>query len=160
MTQHYAVRGRKKASEAYHYTQCGLDDVFLLNGYKRHQTPYGSGITVENVEGLHEAIAAHLCRNKAFLSGKEFRFVRKLLDLTQAELAVFLGCDAQSIARWEKGKTEINGAADKLVRVLYLASRLGVMDAAELIRKISALDAKITDRQVFEDTPEGWKAAA
>lgn len=130
MTQHYAVRGREKASEAYHYTQCGLDDVFLLNGYKRHQTSYGSGATVENAEGLHHAIAAHLCRNKAFLSSKEFRFLRKLLDLTQAELAVFLGCDAQSIARWEKGKTEVNGAADKLVRVLYLASRVSDMDAA------------------------------
>ena len=87
-------------------------------------------------------------------------FLRKLLDLTQAELAVALGCDVQSVARWEKGKTDINGAADRLMRVLYLASRVGKIDAAELIRDISALDTKITDRQIFEDTPEGWKAAA
>jgi hypothetical protein len=37
---------------------------------------------------------------------------------------------------------------------------VGKIDVAELIKNISALDAKITDRQVFEDTPEGWKAAA
>jgi DNA-binding transcriptional regulator YiaG len=160
MTQAYAIRGRAKAPEPYHYPQCGLDDVFLLNGYARHQTPYGDGVTVENVEGLHEAIAQHLCLNKAFLNGKEFRFLRKLLDLTQAELGVALGCDVQSVARWEKGKTDINGAADKLLRLLYLTSREGKVDAAELIKSISALDAKITDRQVFEDTPEGWKAAA
>ena len=43
---------------------------------------------------------------------------------------------------------------------LSLASRLGKIDAAELIRDILKLDTKITDRQVFEDTPEGWKAAA
>lgn len=160
MTQAYAVLGRKKASEPYHYPQCGLDDVYLLNGYKRHQTVYGSGITVENVEGLHEAIAEHLCLNKALLNGKEFRFLRKLLDLTQAEVAVFLGCDVQSVARWEKGKSEINGAADKLMRILYLGSRCSGIDAAEIIKKVAALDTKITDRQVFEDTPEGWKAAA
>jgi putative transcriptional regulator len=160
MTQAYAIRGREKASQPYHYVQCGLDDVYILNGYALHKTPYGHGITVENAEGLHEAIGRHLCFNKAFLNGKEFRFLRKLLDLTQAELAVALGCDVQSVARWEKGKTDINGAADRLMRVLYLASRLGKIDAAELIRDISTLDAKITDRQVFEDTPEGWKAAA
>jgi DNA-binding transcriptional regulator YiaG len=151
--------GRTKASEPYHYTQCGLDDVYLLNGYKRHQTVYGSGVTVENVEELHETIAEHLCLNKALLNGKEFRFLRKLLDLTQAEVAVRLGCDVQSVARWEKGKTEINGAADKLLRILYLASQCAGIDAAALIKQIAALDAKITDRQVFEDTPEGWKAA-
>src|ERR1700730_4901525 len=67
MTQAYAIRGRKTASQPYQYTQCGLDDVYILNGYKRRQTPYGSGITVENVEGLHEAIAQHLCLNKACL---------------------------------------------------------------------------------------------
>jgi putative transcriptional regulator len=160
MTQAYAIRGRAKAPKPYHYPQCGLDDVFLLNGYARHQTPYGDGVTVENAEGLHEAIAQHLCLNKAFLNGKEFRFLRKLLDLTQAELAVVLGCDVQSVARWEKGKSEVNGAADKLLRLLYLTSREGKVDAAQLIKNISALDTKITDRQVFEDTPEGWKAAA
>ena len=95
MTQTYALRGREKASQPYHYVQCGLDDVSIVNGYARHQTPYGNGITVENAEELHEAIGRHLCLNKAFLNGKEFRFLRKLLDLTQAELAVALGCDVQ-----------------------------------------------------------------
>jgi hypothetical protein len=40
-----------------------------------------------------------------------------------------------------------------------MTSREGKVDAAELIKSISALDAKITDRQVFKDTPEGWRAA-
>jgi putative transcriptional regulator len=160
MTQAYAVKGKKRASRPYHYTQCGLDDVYLLNGYKRHQTPYGAGVTVEDVEGLHEVIAKHVSLNKALLSGKEFRFLRKLLDLTQAEVAGFLACDVQSVARWEKGKTDINGAADKLMRILYLSSRHAGIDAAELIKKIAALDTKIVDQQMFEDTPDGWKAAA
>ena len=160
MTQAFVISGRKKALQPYHYTQCGLDDVYLLNGYKRHQTPYGSGVTVENVEGLHSAIAEYICFNKAILSGKELRFLRKLMDLTQAELATWLGCDAQSIARWEKGKTEINGAANKLIRIAYLASCVGDINVAELIKNVSALDAKITERQLFEDTPEGWRVAA
>lgn len=158
MTQ-YALRGRKMAPEPYHYTQCGLDDVYLLNGYKRHKTPYGEGVAIENVQDLHEAIARHLCLNKAFLNGKEFRFLRKLMDLTQAEVAVYLGCDVQSVARWEKGQTEINGAADKLLRVLYAGSRHFNIEAADLVKKLAELDTRMSDRQLFEETEEGWKAA-
>lgn len=160
MTQHYAVKGRRLASKPYHYEQCGLDDVYLLNGYKRHKTPYGSGVTIENVEVLHETIAQTLCLTKAFLNGKEFRFLRKLMDLTQAEVAVYVGCDVQSVARWEKGKAEVNAAADKLLRLLYLGSRSIRTDAAELIKKIAALDTKVVDRQVFEESKGGWKQAA
>jgi putative transcriptional regulator len=156
---HYAIRGKRKAADPYHYTECGLDDVYLLNGYKRHQTPYGDGVAVENAAGLHKAIAEYICFNKATLNGKEIRFLRKLLDLTQAELAVWLACDQQSVARWEKGKTEVNGAADRLMRTLYLA-HCGGVDVPKLINTVAALDAKIEERQVFEFTSEEWKAAA
>ncbi len=160
MTQAYAVKGRRKASQPYHYTQSGLDDVYLLNGYKSQETPYGKGVRIENAEQLHEAIATWLCLNKAFLNGKEFRFLRKLMDLTQAEVATFLKCDAQSIARWEKGQTEINGAADTLMRVLYMQSRKMETDAAELIKRVAELNGRLDDKQVFEETSDGWKAAA
>jgi DNA-binding transcriptional regulator YiaG len=160
MAHAYALEGRKAAKRSYHYTQCGLDDVFLLNGYKKHRTPYGSGISIENVEGLHDAIARHMCLSKAALSGKELRFLRKLMDLTQSEVATNLGYDVQSVARWEKGKAEVNGAADRLLRILYLGSRSVAVEPAELIKIIARLDSKITDRQVFEETKKGWKAAA
>ncbi len=160
MTQ-YAIKGRRKAAKPYHYTECGLDDVYLLNGYKRHQTPYGDGVTVDNADGLYKAIAEYICFNKATLNGKEIRFLRKLLDLTQAELAVWLACDQQTVARWEKGRTTIPGPADRLMRTLYLA-HCGGVDVPELIKTVAALDTKIDERQVFEFAPteQEWKAAA
>lgn len=160
MTQAYAIGGRRFASKPYHYTECGLDDVYLLNGVKRHKTPYGSGVAIEKAMELHEAIGTHMCLHKASLNGKEFRFLRKLMDLTQSEVASYLGCDVQSVARWEKGKTDVNPAAEKLLRILYLGSRKHKIDAAELIKLLSGLDEKITERQVFEETSKGWRAAA
>jgi len=41
----------------YHYTLCGLDNVWLENGYQVRETSYGQGISVHDVEGLHEVIA-------------------------------------------------------------------------------------------------------
>lgn len=160
MSHSYAIHGRRLTKKPYHYTQCGLDDVYLLNGVHTERTSYGKGVRIEKVEELHETIAEWLSLNKAFLNGKEFRFLRKLMNLTQAELAVYLGCDAQSVARWEKEQTEINGAADKLTRILFLGSRSIKIDAADLIKKLSELDTKVSDRQMFEETTAGWKAAA
>ena len=56
------------------------------------------------------------------MCGKEVRFLRKLLDLTQAELALWIGYHSQQIARWEKGQGVINPAADRFLRVIYTAS--------------------------------------
>ena len=72
--------------EKYHYAGCGLDDIYLINGFTRVATNYGDGVTVNDVDGLHKAIGRNLAINKKELSGKELRFLRKEIDLTQAEL--------------------------------------------------------------------------
>ncbi|WP_201779592.1 helix-turn-helix domain-containing protein [Azospirillum thiophilum] len=86
----------------YHYTECGLPNVWLANGVKPHATPYGEAMVIENVEGLHRAIGMQLVHRKPYLTGCEFRFLRKELDLSQNALAGYFGNDAQSVALWEK----------------------------------------------------------
>ena len=53
----------------YHYTECGLNKVWLLSGYQSHDTPYGKGVSIQNADGLHEAIARWLVISKPRLSG-------------------------------------------------------------------------------------------
>ncbi len=160
MSRANTTGGKTGIQGPYHYTQCGLDYVYLLNGYKIDRTPYGPGVSIQNVEGLHHAIAEFLVWNKALLGGKEVRFLRKLLDLTQVELGVFLGCSHQSVARWEKGQSEVNGAADKMIRFLYLGSQCIQVDVLQMVRDVVKLDAKLKDRQEFRETEDGWRAAA
>ncbi len=40
----------------YHYIESGLDNVWLVNGYTRHQTSYGKGVSFKEVEKLHATI--------------------------------------------------------------------------------------------------------
>ena len=61
---------------AYHYTQCGLDNVWLENGYSRKTTSYGTAVSVEDVDGLHKLLASKLVEKTSALAGKEFRFLR------------------------------------------------------------------------------------
>jgi DNA-binding transcriptional regulator YiaG len=160
MAQAYAIEG--PLVKPYRYTQCGLDDVYLLNGYHMRETPYGAGVAIQDVEDLHRAIAEHLVKNKPLLNGKEIRFLRKLIDLTQAELALLLGCNVQTVARWEKGQSEVNGPADKMIRVLYLAHSEGrpMHDLIKIIQELSQLDSPQGGMCVFEETDDGWRKAA
>jgi len=86
----------------YHYTSCGLDNIHLKNGYTLEETSYGPGVSIEDLEGLHLAIAVDLLRQKAPLTGAQFRFLRKEQDLTHAQMAAILGVTEQAVAAWEK----------------------------------------------------------
>ena len=105
--------------EMHHYRLSGLDYVYLVNGFTRHETEYGPGIAFDDLDGLHRAIGEDIITHRAHLSGAEVRFLRKEMDLSQGGLAVGLGVDAQTVARWEKGQTDVPGPADRLIRVLY-----------------------------------------
>jgi len=59
----------------YHYTESGLCNVWLMNGYVRHNTPWGDGIAFDDVEGLHEALAHSLVMRPGCLADSEIRLV-------------------------------------------------------------------------------------
>lgn len=113
----------------YRYRACGLDGMFLLNGYVIEEHDGEVHVAISDIDGLHKAIGRHLVTHRKTLSPKEVRFLRNTLDLTQAELAARLGNTSQSVARWEKGECQMPGAAEKLLRAIFLVS---VMTSAEL----------------------------
>lgn len=159
MTQAFAKRD-EKVRKPYHYTQCGLDDVYLMNGYYEHETPYGNGVSIDAVDELHTVIAMQLCLKRAQLHPKEFRFLRRMMDLTQGELALLLGCDAQTVARWEKGQTEAPGTADRMLRLIYLSDKLGKVAVKKTVEQLATLDDRNAQKTMFEKKNGGWKEAA
>ena len=44
----------------YHYTESGMRDVWLANGYERRETSYGKSVAIRDVPGLHRAICRRL----------------------------------------------------------------------------------------------------
>src|SRR3546814_17921122 len=105
---------------AYHYTESGLDNVFLENGYTVHKTPYGEGVSIKDTAGLHKLIGRWLINLPKRLNGAELRFLRLEMEMTQRSLAAIIGQDEQAVRRWEKNPTRtINGSAALLLRALY-----------------------------------------
>ena len=87
----------------YHYTDGGLRNVWLANGYEVRKTPFGEAVAIRDLEGLSEAICRALVEKAKPLTKTEFRYIRTSgLLLSQANLGSALGVDAQTVARWEK----------------------------------------------------------
>lgn len=158
-SSHWAIAG-EEVKEPFHYPDCGLDNIYLLNGYELVETPYGAGVTVRDVDGLRKAIALHLATHKKLLDGQEIRFLRKEMDVTQSELGKCLGVDAQTVARWEKNENHVNGPAERLLRLLYLDHADGQIKVHDLLRMLDEVDASVNNRQFFEETDTGWRSAA
>lgn len=159
----FCLTGRPVSEEPYLYRACGLEGIYLLNGYSVETIDGEEHETITNIDGLHEAIGRHLVVTRKALAPKEVRFLRNTMGLTQDELAKMLGNNAQSVARWEKGQTDVPGASEKLLRTLFLAS---VMTKSEFdafreflmskLRELDALDELRIPPAQFEFT-EHWQ---
>lgn len=143
----------------YHYTGCGLDYVYLKNGFKLHKTAYGDGVAVENALGLFAAILKVICEFKPYLHGQDVRFMRKELDVSQAGLAQMLGVDSQTVARWEKDQCGMPVPTQRLLKLLCMEKLDKSSAIHSFINRLSALEA-MDSRLVFEEKNAQWKRAA
>ncbi|MEL6448381.1 MAG: helix-turn-helix domain-containing protein [Pseudomonadota bacterium] len=147
--------------EPFHYTECGLDNVYLASGYEKSTSPDGEeGVRVHNVEGLLEAIGIFLATRKKELVGQELRYLRKHIGMTQKELGGYVRLTSQQVARWEKDQCKAQGSAEAIVRVLFLEHVLGTTLVTELLRDLDSADDNGPDVALFEETDDGWQAKA
>ena len=135
--EHFYRPGKALCDEPILYRACGLDGIYLCNGYEIEEIDGEKFTYVEDVEGLHSAIALHLVENRKTLSPKEIRFIRVAMDKTQAEIARMVGVTSQSVARWEKGQTEIPGPADRMLRIRFLVSIMPPEEFSEYVAEQS-----------------------
>ena len=144
----------------YHYQECGLRNVWLVNGYDMHTTPYGDGVSIHDIEGLHRAIARGLVNKAAKLTGSELRFLRKQMGLSQAKLALILGNEDQTVALWEKRGTQPK-IADRFVRALYREFVEGNAHIRDMIDLLVDADREEREERInFVQGSQGWKVAA
>lgn len=142
-----------------HWSACGLDDVWLMSGYETENIDGEEVIIIKNLDGLHHAISSYLVSEKKLLNGKEIRFLRQQLELTQSELARLVGCDAQQIARYEKNENKISGPSDRLLRMLILEKLDKSISVKSLLEIIDEMDAREDESRIFEEDENGHWAS-
>lgn len=104
----------------YHYTESGLDNIYLADIPVHRCTCGETAVEVPNVEELHTIIAGGLLRDPRLLVGKEIKFLRKQMKLKAVELANQLGINTVTLSRWENNTESIGQANDKLLKLVFV----------------------------------------
>lgn len=152
----------------YHYTECGLDNIYLVNGYKISKSKNGEEqIFIHDIHGLHKTIGKILIFKKGLLIGNEIKFIRTTLDLSQKTLGRLLGLDYQSILGWEKDKTPISKTADRLLRIIFFSYLNIEKDYTiyDKINEIADLDAETVEateisKIKLKEVTDEWRMVA
>ncbi len=143
---------------AYHYRDCGLDNVWLENGYELHETPYGEGVSIHDTANLHRIIGLWLIDLPKPLNGAELRFVRTEMELTQRDLAGILGATEQTLRLWEKHrKKALPGPVDRLLRALYGEYLNGDGSVRAMVDRLASLDQIEVAKACLRETGAGWQ---
>jgi len=146
----------------YHYTESGLRNVWLRNGYTITDTSYGPVLNVQNLDGLIRAIATALVQRTHALSSPEIRYLRHFLDISQKDFATFVGVQEQTVSLWERSKQRIPRSADVVLRALVSEMLSGKLEFRELLESISRKSqSSEADRFTFESIKQkDWLIAA
>ncbi len=144
----------------YQYTECGLNNIYLLNGFNYIETARGKSVSIKDIDGLHKAIGRFLVTSKRDFSGDEIRFLRHEMLMSQNTLAKLIGVTEQTVRRWESGEITIPKPSESILRFLY-REHIHAKDGkiSTLLREIANLEETINEEILFKDTAKGWQSA-
>ena len=91
------------------------------------------------------------------MTGKELRFLRVLLSLSQQGIAKMVGTTDQSMSLWER-KGHVPISADALVRLLVLEKLTGDGKISEVIHRINVVERLVNQRIVATERKSKWRS--
>jgi transcriptional regulator with XRE-family HTH domain len=107
----------ERSVKAEHVEDLGGVTVKVLNAVVVRRCSCGEEMTgIPDMPGLARAAAMARALNPACLSGKEVRFIRRALDMTQQEFAEKMDLSPEHVSRWENDHKGVGAASEKLVR--------------------------------------------
>jgi DNA-binding transcriptional regulator YiaG len=127
-----------------------LDNVWLANGYTQKETRHGKAVAVHDVAGLHELIAQTLIDKRGRLTGKEFRFLRSQLGLSQEALGAMLDFSENAVSLWER-KDTVPAACDQWLRISVLCKLEGTTQLADAIARTQCAHKLIYQKYVVRE---------
>lgn len=145
----------------FRYQGCGLDNVFLSNGY--HETVTASGeyrLHIENIEDLHKVIAHMVADGPAPLDAKTFKFLRKELDMSQRQVGMICGVEEQTVSLWERARMPIPDLAALVLKALTIENCSGNAELKRLIERMNYLDREYSRQIELQWMGETWELAA
>lgn len=106
--------------ETYHYTECGLDNVFIEEMKVIEDHNGDETVTIPAIGALHKVICEGIVGLQAKITGQELRFLRSEMGMTQAKLAEIIKVTPLTVSRWEREEHPMDDSAEMLIRIMAI----------------------------------------
>lgn len=152
----------------YHFTECGLPNVILNNGFTLEGEGEEETVAITNIDHLHRALGHTLTdsRQPRGLTGAEVTFLRTEMGVAPEELARLLGVTEREVTFWQSGNHTIEPSAERLFRLLYrenygkVSPRTFLDALATFVTEASAHELAMPVQYICtHDDKFGWKCA-
>jgi len=143
----------------YHYTESGLSNVVLANGYNVEIIDGEEYTSIDDMNGLHKAIANGIVESNSPLTNEEFKFLRVEMNISQKALGERFDVNEQTIARYEKA-TKVPRITDAALRSLYQESLDKNNPMGYFLDLLADAEAKEAKEIIMEEVDQHWKIAA
>ncbi len=107
----------ERSVKSEHIEDLGGLVVKIFNAVIVHRCKCGNEMAaIPDIQGLARAAAIVRALNPLRLEGKEVRFIRRALNMTQKEFADTLEMSQEHLSRWENDHKGVGGLSEKLLR--------------------------------------------
>jgi DNA-binding transcriptional regulator YiaG len=147
----------------YHYTESGLPNVYLVNGFTVETLDGEEYTSIDDMNGLHKTIANAIIDSPKPLTHQEFRFLRIEMNVSQKTLGTRFGVTEQTIARYEKGESSIPRTTDVALRSLYMESQQKNNPVSYFLDLLADTEAQAAAQSIqlkLEEVDDHWSVAA
>jgi putative zinc finger/helix-turn-helix YgiT family protein len=139
----------------YVFTECGLRNVVLQGVEITRCAKCGNDdVVIPRLNDLMRTLAFAVVSQPYRLQGEDVRFLRKYLNMTQAQLAELLDIHKTNLSKWENNEDKIGEQSDRLIRAVSLALGEGLKEKMELVIRSFPQIQKSRKRPGLEMNPD------
>jgi DNA-binding transcriptional regulator YiaG len=138
------------------YLHFASDNLFLANGYHEAHTDNGIEREYEREVELEQCIRLLVLRKPEPLRGWDLRFLRRGLELSQADFGGMVDRDAQTVARWEKSSEHVPKFVDLMIRARFAERFEPQIKLSELLSFTDGTAPALPTFIQLKLTPNGW----
>ena len=143
----------------YHYTESGLSNIVLANGYNVEIIDGEEYTSIDDMNGLHKAIAQAIVDSNGSLTNEEFKFLRVELNISQKALGEKFDVSEQTIARYEK-TIKVPRITDAALRSLYMENLDKNNPVGFFLDMLADTEAREAAQEIImEEVDQHWKVA-
>lgn len=141
------------------YPHFAISGLLLRNGYREIETADGSVREYVHENQLEHCVRRLLLRKPERLRGWDLRFLRRGLELSQAQFGQMIDRDAQTVARMEKSERKIPTFVDLTIRTRFSERFEPAITLREVLDYVDGRAAGLPKKIVLEHVEASWTCA-